>query len=198
MKKIGIIAILCTIALVAILGTSFSVVPSHYALVPTKLYKEADFSSEILADIPKNQLLGNVTQVSPSWWQVTVYGKTGYVDNAAIYATTTVWENSYTSMRVDAGGFSQEIAVYYYPTADSPVYTMLRDNTKLEVATSGVDYGEYSEVILDGNKYYILDNDLTTGLTYSQIVGIILGVISGILVLALIFLLIYGFRRKLR
>ncbi len=197
MKKYLVVTLVLILVTLAV-GTTFAVTTTHRALVPTKLYKEADFSSEILADIPKNQQLTQVTQLNDDWWQVTVFGKTGYVDNAAIYATTTTWETEYVDMRVDAGGFSKVVNVYYYPTQDSAVYTTLKDNVKLSVATDGVEYGEFAEVKIDGEKYYIMDEDLTDGLTYSQIVAIILGVIGGILVILLVFLLIYGFRLKLR
>ncbi len=198
MKRLIVAIVLILILACTSICVSFCSTTFYYALVPTALYKEADFSSEILANVPKNQVLTDVEKVDDNWWRVTVYGKTGYMDNSAIYETTTNWQGKYTTMRVNAGGFSQAVNVYYYPTTDSAVYTTLKDNVKLEVAVGGVDYGEYTEIKLDNNKYYIMSEDLTTGLTYSQIVAIILGVIGGILVIALVFLLIYGFRLKLR
>ncbi len=197
MKRLSFVLVLCLVLVSIVIGTTFCIDKTYRALVPTKLYSSMDFETAI-ADIPQNQAFSDVEQIDDSWYKVTVFGKTGYVDKRAIYSTTTDLDFSYTTMRVDAGGFDTEVSLYYYPTQDSEIYTTLKDNVQLEVAEGGIDYGDFSAVKYDGGIYYIMDQDITTGLTYSQIVAIILGVIGGILVVTLVFLLIYGFRLKLR
>ncbi len=198
MKKLGTVLVLCLMLMSVLLGYTFCVDNTFRALTPTKLYNAMSFDSETKIDIPQNQSFDTCTKINDYWYQVSVLGQSGYVDARAVYSTSTTWEPSYKTMKVDAGGFDEEVNLYYYPYMDSKVYTTLKDNVELEVAEGGVDYGDFAQVKYEGKTYYILNKDITTSLTYSQIVAIILGIVGGILLLTLAFLLIYGFRLKLR
>ena len=73
----------------------------------------------------------------------------------------------------------------------------VHDGEKISVIDDGIDYGAFVLIEYDGERYFIYSDNVTTGLSYNQLIAVIIiaGVAGLIIVVSVVLMIIK--RRKL-
>lgn len=144
--------------------------------------------SAVLFTIPKNTIIkvkDTITSDSVTWCLIMYNGQEGYVEQSYLYLY--IPSASFTSYfaRVTATRLNDDIYAYEDALCQNSVLELHDGKAVLVKDTGSVS----SRITVDGNEYYIKNENLTTGLTYYRKMALIISVVCiaaviGVLLLA--------------
>lgn len=159
------------------------------------LYKNAEFSEEFEI-IPQNAEISLTGEADENGFVQVAYGTMeGYVLARNLYRTADEIGTETVTVRVTSEKIGAMIDIKKYPMESDTIAT-LKDGTKVEKVVGGVEYGDYTEIIFNGERAFVPTVNVTDGVTYYQTVVIILCVAAFVLLGCAVALIAYGKKRK--
>ncbi len=196
MKKAVIIVLIIFIFLFSMNAASVR------ALHPeTPIFEEASFSSAVLFHIPQNayviELNDAFTQDNTSWQQVQYGSYVGFVDASALYQIDDeVFSVSFSRIKATSRKMGEEIKLYAANSVDSSVVDKVKDGTRLQLVESAVDYGDFLEIVYNGQRAFIPKEHATASLTYNEKTALIIGAATLAVLTAMICLTLFIIRTR--
>ncbi|NCA92639.1 hypothetical protein EOM82_05230 [bacterium] len=203
MKKHSII--ICLIIVILAVCTSASTPTSSNYLFKTihpntSLYFDASLLSEVLIDIPQNAevtVVGEPFYQGEILWQKVEYAPfSGYVLYNSIYKSIENEPYNVRIVKAVSKSMGQKISLYVAHDASSEKIEV-NDGTKLNLIITEVNYGDFQKVEYQSNTYYVLKDNITTGLSYNQLIAVILASALVVLLIATSLIIIMIRKRKL-
>ncbi len=159
------------------------------------LYKNAEFSEEFDL-IPQNAEVSLTGDVDANGFIQVAYGTMeGYVLARNLYRTSDEIGTDTVTVRVTSEKIGTLVDIKKYPM-ESETIASLKDGTKVEKVVGGVEYGDYTEIIFNGERAFVPTVHITDGVTYYQTVVIILCVAAFVLLGCAVAIIAYGKKRK--
>lgn len=195
-------AVVLTLAIIVIALAGVSVTPAKAqetvrAAIKCPLYKNPDFSAEIVMEIPQNAEVITTGSVDNGGFVQTTYGNvTGYVQARNLYRTSDAIGSETITVRVTSEKLGALVEIKEFPM-ESKTIAALKDGTKVEKVIGGVEYGDYSEIIYEGKRAFVPTAYITDGVTYYQTVVIILCVAAFVLLVCAVAIIVYGKKHKI-
>lgn len=166
------------------------------------LYQESSLESDVLIAIPQN---ASVTAVGTAFYQgELLWQEIEYIP----YKGYVLYNNLYISLHDDVVSLKIVKAttlimgkvINLYESHDVNAEKIeVCDGTKLFMVNDGIDYGEFSKVKYLGNTYFVIKNNITTGLSYNQIIAVyIASSLCAIIVISVGTMIIYKKRKILK
>lgn len=183
------------ILFIATLSIAASSAEYYYkAILPdTKIYKESDINSEIIAMIPQNAIVEAISEKFEKdgrvWQEVSYNSIKGFTLFNDLYKSRE--EESFTIKHGKACSvkMGENIKVYKSNDMNSEIVYVLHDGEKLDIIDNGIDYGVFNLINYKGGRYFVLKANVTTSLSYNQRIALIIGLSS--VGAVIIFLVIY-------
>lgn len=200
-KNVIIAAVIVAVLLAAALSLFASVPASAQetvrAAIKCPLYKNPDFSAEIIAEIPQNAEVTPTGEVDVAGFIRTTYGNvSGYVLARNLYRTSDPLGSETVTVRVTSEKLGALVEIKEFPM-ESRTVASLKDGTKVQKVVGGVEYGDYSEIIYEGKQAFVPTANITDGVTYYQTVVIILCVAAFVLLVCSAAIVVYGKKHKI-
>lgn len=159
------------------------------------LYKNAEFSEEFEL-IPQNAEVSLTGDADANGFVQVAYGTMeGYVLARNLYRTSDEIGTETVTVRVTSAKIGSMIDIKKYPMESETIAT-LKDGTRVDKVVGGVEYGDYTEIIFNGERAYVPTVNITDGVTYYQTVVIILCVAAFVLLGCAVAIIAYGKKRK--
>lgn len=175
-------------------------------LPDTPLYAEADLNSEVLIKIPQNVAV-ELDPDKPSFeaknvtWQPVKYTNLeGYVVKEAIYASLKKDNYDVLLAKAKSKKMGESVLLYGTHSENFPSMITVHDGERLCIIQDGVVYGDddnFYKVEFNNEYYFVLKDNVTTGLSYNQTIGVII-VVCFAVVIAAVILTVFLVRRKKR
>ncbi len=203
MKKHSIIV--CLIIVILAVCTSASTISSDNYVFKTihpstALYTTPSLSSEVLIDIPKNAELivkGEPFYQGEILWQEVEYSPfSGYVLYNNIYQSKTNEIYSIKIVKAVSKAMGQKISLYAAHDISSEKIEV-NDGKKLNMIVTEVNYGNFEKVEYQSNTYFVLKENITTGLSYNQLIAVIIAAAFAVFVIATAVIIFLIRKRKL-
>lgn len=175
---------------------------AYKAVLPnTPIYASADTSSSVVGTIPQNAIVKTVgdpiTVDGITWQRISYTLLIGYVTSTALYKSYAIDDYNVLIAKVKASGMGKDVPIYSYFSESVGVDRYVHDGEKISVIDDGIEYGKFSLIEYDGERYFILSDNVTTGLSYNQLIAVIIiaGVAGLVIIVSIIIMLVR--RRKL-
>ncbi len=203
MKKTAFILLVAIVLASVLLGASSPLDEYVYKTVlpDTPLYENTDFSSETLISVPHNaevEVIGEPFFVGDVEWQqvrYTVY--TGYMPSGAIFKSIKNDVYDVIIAKASSTKMGDKIPFYYTHNINTEPAGYLYDGEQLRIIDDGIDYGEFYMTEYDGNYYFVLKDNVTTGLSYNQLLALIISCsFAGAIIIAVVIVIVYRRRRR--
>ncbi len=170
-------------------------------LKDTLLYKEPDLSSEVLVKIPQNALVelnGNRITVNSKAWQPVKYTSfEGYVTaEGALYSSLKNDAYDVLLAKATTKKMGNSVALYKTHSENYPAKVSVHDGERLCIVQDGIDYGNFVMVEYDNEYYFVLKENVTTGLSYNQTLGVIIAVCFVVVIIGVIVTVFFVRRKK--
>lgn len=202
MKRKGLVIIAAIAAvLVSILAGASAPTGSAWILLPdTKIMKEASFDSEVVCTCNQNEnvvLVGEKFSVGEVVWQKVTYNgvKEGYLPYDLLYFTKGTTTEVVRLVKITPDKMGQTVPLYKVLGEEAELE--LSDGEHVMLLETKADYGEFSLVEYNGQRYFVKTANITDTLTYNQKVAILIAaIVAGLLVCLVAIILIY--RKKMQ
>ena len=200
--KVLLVILTIVLASIILCAAGFDDSFEFKAVLPdTPIYANTDISSDIVGYIPQNAkvniqgdpiTIGNVT-----WQRIKYTSLEGYVVSTALYKSYTNDDYNVMIAKVKSSGMGKDVPLYLTHSETVGADRYVHDGEKISVIDDNIDYGDFSLVEYDGEKYFILTANVTTGLSYNQVIAvIIIACVAGVVIIVSIIIMIIR-RRKL-
>lgn len=193
-----------TILLIIIIFLFCMNAASVRALHPdTPIFEEASFSSAVLFRIPQNayviELDEPFIQDNTTWQQVQYGSYVGFVDVSSLYQLDDeVFSVRFSRVKATSQKMGEEISLYAANSVNSAVLGKVKDGTRLQVVESEIDYGDFFEIVYNGQRAFILKDYATTSLTYNEKTALIIGAATVAVLTAMILLTFFIIKNRKR
>lgn len=158
-------------------------------LPSTKLYSATDFESSVAVTLSINDEVTIKEEILVNgvmWYKVDSHGVEGYLLASDVYSSYKNNSVSYLDAKIKTEKLGEKVNFYQTYSKNSEVVDVGYDGQNIKVVKNNVDYGEFSLVEYNGDYYFVLSNNTTTGLSYSQNLGLmIIGVVLFVLIIIL-------------
>ena len=203
MKKTAIFILLTAVLASVLLGASSPLNEYVYKTVlpDTPLYADSDFSSEELIAVPHNaevEIIGEAFFVGDVEWQEVKYTLyTGFMPVTALYKS--IKNDVYDVIIAKAASvkMGDKIALYLTHELKTTPAAYLFDGEQIRIIDNGIDYGDFYMAEYDGAYYFVLKENVTTGLSYNQLLALIISCcFVGVIIIAVVIVFVYRRRRR--
>lgn len=204
MKKGALAVLLAVIVFTSALMCAAAPVNSYAykAILPdTPLYASADLAAEILIRLPQNAVVEPAGDPFVSgdteWVRVKYTSFDGFVVNASLYKSLKNDNFEVIIAKAAAKEMGEEIPLFDTHSSDAAAVRTVHDGEQLRIVTDGVDYGEFVCVEYDGGYYFAYSFNVTTGLSYNQLLAVIISAcFVGALIIAAVIVVVLRKRRR--
>lgn len=203
MKKTAILILLTVVLASVLLGASSPLNEYVYKTVlpDTPLYEKTDFSSKVLISVPHNaevEIVGEAFFVGDVEWQKVKYTLyTGYMPASAVYRSLKNDVYDVIIAKAASVKMGDKIALYLTHDKETAPAVYLFDGEQIRIIDNGIDYGDFYMAEYDGAYYFVLKDNVTTGLSYNQLLALIISCsFVGVIIIAAVIIFVYRRRRR--
>lgn len=147
-------------------------------LPATPMYEESQLNAKVMILLPQN---ATVTLVGESfmygdieWQKISYTTYTGFVTARALYRSTKNENYNVEIAKAVSGKMGEDINLYATHSFSGEVVCTVNDGEQLRIICDGVDYGEFLFVEYNGDYYFAPAVNVTTGLSYNQLLAVII------------------------
>lgn len=201
-KTIFKIFILVLTLLSATIFSASTPIYDYKVILPdTKLYLNADLSSEVIANLPQNAIVtmqGDSFAVGEFVWQKITYNTIeGYVLSHDLYESREIESYSIKRGKARSAKIGEDIMLYVSNDINSAVASVIHDGENIDIVITKIDYGDFVLIEYKSAKYFALKDNVSTALSLNETLALIIGGVALVIAIIIITIAISVKNRKL-